>query len=363
MKVLVCSNLFPLEMERSGDGVTLAVRQLVEGAQRHGIDVRQIIRFKPLITDKGLQWPRATRSGQFEVLDTPRIGTRRVFSGTLTRLALAGAGRVEKPDVIVCHMVDSFVPARKVFRHAGAKFVFVLHAPDLENDQLAECLENADAVFCRSEALRRQLADRTGHQAQGVVFSGVAESDFGTDAKDLSGETTRIVIAAVFVPFKNIQSTLQALKLLEQRLNFSVDIYGDGPLRSEIASLVAELQLQHKVVLHGFRPKPEILRAMRDAHLFVLPSAPETFGLTFLEAMANGCVVIGHRGWGVDGIVQDGVNGYLAESAAPAHIAAKIMAYRESDRAAMHRRSHETARNHTADAAAANYARLTRSAA
>jgi len=32
-------------------------------------------------------------------------------------------------------------------------------------------------------------------------------------------------------------------------------------------------------------------------------SAPETFGLVYLEAMAKGCIVIGTKNWGIDGIV------------------------------------------------------------
>ena len=38
-------------------------------------------------------------------------------------------------------------------------------------------------------------------------------------------------------------------------------------------------------------------------------SSPETFGLAYLEAMARGNIVIGTKGWGIDGIVIDGENG------------------------------------------------------
>jgi len=42
-------------------------------------------------------------------------------------------------------------------------------------------------------------------------------------------------------------------------------------------------------------------------------SAPETFGLAYLEAMAKGCIVIGAIGHGVDGIIQHQKNGFLVE--------------------------------------------------
>jgi len=360
MKVLACSNLFPLESERSGAGVTHAVRDLLEAARNHGVDAHQVVRFRPAVTGGRLQWPRRSIAGGFEILDAPRVGTRRMFSARLTRWVLRMAGALERPDIVVCHMADGFVPAHRILRGLGVPIVFVMHAPDLEDPDLAYCLAHADRVLCRSEALERQLLRRTGVASAGVVASGIRASDFGTPQRDLSDPVLRVTMAAVFLPFKNIVPTLQALPLLG-RERFSVDVYGDGPLRTEIEAAIRELDLAGKVVLHGFRPRQEVLAAMRRSHLFVQPSAPETFGLAYLEAMANGCVVLGHAGWGIDGIVRDGVDGFLAEDASPAAIAAGMRRYLRSDRAAIHARAIEAARRHTADAAGAHYARVLRS--
>lgn len=359
MKVLACSNLFPLDAARSGTGVTHAVRELLEAARSHGIDARQVLRFRPAVDGGRVQWPRRSHAGGFEVLDVPRIGTRRRFSASLTRWALRRAGTVERPDLVVCHMADGFVPAHRVLRGLGAPIVFVVHAPDLEDPDLGYCLAHADAVLCRSVALERQLRQRTGKAAAGVVASGIGTSDFGTPLRELGDPVLRIAMAAVFLPFKNIVPTLRALALLDREA-FAVDIYGEGPLRKEIEAAVEELGLAGRVVLHGFRTRQEVLAAMRRAHLFVQPSAPETFGLAYLEAMANGCVVLGHAGWGIDGIVREGVDGFLAGDASPAAIAAGIRRYLASDRAAVHARAMETARRHTAEAAGAHYARVLR---
>ena len=40
--------------------------------------------------------------------------------------------------------------------------------------------------------------------------------------------------------------------------------------------------------------------------------------MAYVEAMASGAVVIGAQGWGIDGILQDGVNGFLV---APGRVA------------------------------------------
>lgn len=358
MTVLVCSTLFPLDDVRTESGVTHAVRRLVEDAREQGLPVRQVVRFLPLLDGGRLHRPRATRCGGLQVLDVPRIGTRRHFSATLTRLALAAAGGLDPPGIVACHMLGSFATARRVLAATRARFALVLHAADLRDPRLGEALVAADAVFCRSEAVRRRLAEATGFQAHGVVSSGVPESDFGTPDRPLAGTQLRLVVAATLLPLKNIPATLRALELLPPGLDVRLDIYGDGPQRAELEALVARPALRDRVVLHGFRPRAEVLQAMRAAHLFVMPSAPETFGLAYLEAMAQGCVPIGHAGWGIDGVVVDGGNGYLVPRADPAGIAGRIEAYLRSDRAAMHRQAFATATAHGARAAAANYAAL-----
>jgi glycosyltransferase involved in cell wall biosynthesis len=357
MKVLACSNLFPLEPQRSREGVTQAVRQLLEGAMAHGVESVQVVRFRPAVIGWKPQWPRRVRSGPFDVLDVPKIGMRHVFSATLTRAALRTAGTLARPDVIACHMVDSFIPAARVFGRSLAPLVFVVHSSDVDQPRLAWCLDRADAVLCRSEAVRRQLAARSGIEPLGVVPSGVDEADFGTPQRDLASGPLRIVMASMFIACKHLPETLRALALLGPG-SFRLDLFGDGPLRPTVERLVDDLGIRAHVALHGFRPRTEVLAAMRDAHLFCQPSAPETFGLAYLEAMANGCVVVGHAGWGIDGIVQDGVNGFLVEQATPECIAGRIRAYLASNREVLHARALATAREHTADAAAANYARL-----
>ncbi len=43
----------------------------------------------------------------------------------------------------------------------------------------------------------------------------------------------------------------------------------------------------------------------------VMNSRNEAFGLVYFEAMARGCIIITSRKEGFDGIIQDGVNGFL----------------------------------------------------
>ena len=63
----------------------------------------------------------------------------------------------------------------------------------------------------------------------------------------------------------------------------------------------------------GWLDREEILAKMKTSDIFVMVSSPETFGLVYLEAMASGCITIGAKREGIDGIIQNGENGFLCE--------------------------------------------------
>ena len=61
----------------------------------------------------------------------------------------------------------------------------------------------------------------------------------------------------------------------------------------------------------GRLPRNSVFEELKEHHAFLMPSYNETFGLVFLEAMANGCIVLGAEGWGIDGIIVNNQNGFL----------------------------------------------------
>ncbi|MEK6810811.1 MAG: glycosyltransferase, partial [Candidatus Thermoplasmatota archaeon] len=81
--------------------------------------------------------------------------------------------------------------------------------------------------------------------------------------------------------------------------------------------------------------------------LFVLPSVSrlEAFGIVALEAMASGKAVVLSDIPGVREVIQDGVEGLLADPVNPEDLALKIRALLADDaqRTAMGRRGRETA--------------------
>ena len=68
--------------------------------------------------------------------------------------------------------------------------------------------------------------------------------------------------------------------------SWSLHIWGEGPLRTELARLIAELHLTNRVHLEGATNRP--WEALAGAQIFVLSSEYEGFPNAMLEAMAVG---------------------------------------------------------------------------
>lgn len=66
--------------------------------------------------------------------------------------------------------------------------------------------------------------------------------------------------------------------------------------------------------MHGFVSRDKVPSFVGKAQCFVMISEEETFGLVYLEAMSMGCLTIASRNEGMDGIIEDGVNGFLCKA-------------------------------------------------
>jgi glycosyltransferase involved in cell wall biosynthesis len=67
---------------------------------------------------------------------------------------------------------------------------------------------------------------------------------------------------------------------------------GDGPYRGALQTKIQQLHLTDKVKLLGAMPRNKVQECLANAHAFVLLSQSETFGVSYIEAMALGLPVV-----------------------------------------------------------------------
>jgi glycosyltransferase involved in cell wall biosynthesis len=126
---------------------------------------------------------------------------------------------------------------------------------------------------------------------------------------------------------------------------WSLVILGDGPLRSDLRSLISDLRLQDFVLLPGFKQYGELPTYYALASAFVHASSSEQWGLVVNEAMASGLpVIVSERCGCAPELVRESVNGFTFDPSDQAQLASRLTAMSAlslEERARMGQASHE----------------------
>ncbi|MGV3095804.1 MULTISPECIES: glycosyltransferase family 4 protein [Staphylococcus] len=96
-----------------------------------------------------------------------------------------------------------------------------------------------------------------------------------------------------------------------KRLNFKVEIYGDGQERESLQQLIDQHHLNDLITLYA--ATQQLNTKLAKSKITVVPSRNEGFGMVVLEAMAQDNIVISFKDTlGPASIITHQVNGYLA---------------------------------------------------
>lgn len=224
------------------------------------------------------------------------------------------------PDVITGHWAS---PQMELISILKSEFecpnAVVLHGTGYVTDAsfgVERFLPNIDKIGVRSKFQSLQMREDLKLDYQPFVcHSGVPDDylkqyDLNTE-KYQNIKTWKFAYVGRLVDYKNIDATIKALSKLE--IDWELNIIGDGAAKFRLKELTKELQLEEHVHFTGRLSRDKVMEYLKDTHCFIMISTNEVFGLVYLEAMAASCITIASRNGGVDGIIEDGVNGYLCE--------------------------------------------------
>lgn len=195
-------------------------------------------------------------------------------------------------------------------------------------DQLAEMVagnraehcamvRNVDLVIGVSSGVRDSFvtsgvpADKTR-----VVRNGITPRPPTADVASVRGsvgvaDTDRVVLTTGrLIDVKGHSYLLDAVPaVVDRHPDVRFVWVGDGPLREELGTLVAERDLKDAVLFAGHRT--DVPDVMASSDLFVLPSFVEGLPLSVLEAMGAGLPVVGTRVVGTTDVILDRITGRL----------------------------------------------------
>lgn len=226
------------------------------------------------------------------------------------------------PTIVTAHFLQ---PSLEILTHLkkfySVPMGVILHGKITKSYDVSRIIankRNVDFWGFRNLAIKRSFESLCFIPKQSFFcYSGVPESCINQLAyvKHTSLGLNNILFVGNLIKRKYPVAIIKAIAHLSPECkNVVVNYIGDGPEETEILKIAQKKGLQSNVKLKGRLTRSEVINEMQNAECFVMISRDETFGLVYLEAMAKGCIVVASRDEGMDGVIIDGVNGFLCEA-------------------------------------------------
>ena len=136
--------------------------------------------------------------------------------------------------------------------------------------------------------------------------------------------TPLILSVGRLIEKKGYPDLIHACAQLKSRgIQFQCDIAGEGPLETELRTLITSLDVADCITLRGAVSQDEIIHALHSTTVFALACATEHDGgmdnlpTVLMEAMAAGVPCVSTRLAGVPEMVEHGVTGFLVAERDP----------------------------------------------
>ena len=206
-----------------------------------------------------------------------------------------------RPDITHAHVYSAGVPAVILGKIYKIPVVITEHWSGFSRHILGKfaifkarfAMNRAKILLPVSQNLKESIESYGIKNRFQVIPNVINIEMFYPSTSQHRSEKKRILFVALLSPVKGIPYLLQALaQLREKRQDFVLDIVGDGPNRQDYEELTEKLELGEMVRFHGLKSKSEVAGYMRQCDFFIQPSLFETFGVTYIEAMACGKPIV-----------------------------------------------------------------------
>jgi len=223
------------------------------------------------------------------------------------------------------HSISAML-ARQMLARQGRRLPFIttLHGTDITLVGADRSLfpitkfsiEESNGVTAISDHLRVTTVDFFGVENEIRVIKNFVNCEIyrpdperrGSSALAPKGEKVLIHISN-FRPVKRVLDCIRILREVRRHVPAHLVMVGDGPDRGPAERLARELGVEENVTFMGKRSHVE--RLLPLAHVLLLPSEMESFGLAALEGMACGVPPVANHVGGLPEVVSNGEDGFL----------------------------------------------------
>ncbi len=216
-------------------------------------------------------------------------------------------------DSVVVHFPVRFTPF--ITNIKAKKKIGILHSFDVEEKNRLELTQEYASQYCKLGFRSFQIQKKYDKDAHSMICMSGVPNNFIVKKKRGWKEDgiLRLIFAGRLNKNKNVITILKGLYLLKEKIEFEFTIIGDGDERKNLENFVKEHDLENQVKFLGKKERMQVFEEMRNSDIFIMISYKETLGLSYLEAMAAGNIIIGSKNRGIDGLVENEKTGFFID--------------------------------------------------
>jgi L-malate glycosyltransferase len=247
------------------------------------------------------------------------------------------------------HSISAMLAQQMLAKKRRIPFVTTLHGTDItlvgaEPSYFSITkfsIEQSNGITAISNYLQQRTVDVFGVDNEIRVIHNFVNLDTYRPDIDRSSTEKLLLHISNFRPIKRVLDCIHILRKVLDVVPVRLLMAGDGPERGPAERLARELGVHRNATFLGKQDHVE--RLIPKAHVLLLPSELEAFGLAALEAMACGVVPVATRAGGVPELITDGVDGFVETVGDTNAQAARVVQLLTDD--ALFRRMCSAARN------------------
>jgi len=223
-----------------------------------------------------------------------------------------------KPDIIHAHFYSIAAIAsvlKKWFKipffvteHSSKMNKNILNISKLDIKLAKKAYQNADNIIAVSSTLAKNLKNNFGIDAT-VIPNIVDMSNFQYVEREKKDFFTFVSVGNL-VLIKGFDMLIRAFADAFRNDNVFLKIVGDGLEKNNLQEIVNQCDMGRQIVFLGKLSRDKLRDVYYNGDVFVLASRSETFGLSYVEAMASGMPVVATDCGGPSDFVNE-QNGYL----------------------------------------------------
>ena len=217
-----------------------------------------------------------------------------------------------KPNIVILHCSRGLKIFKILSFFYNFKIIGVNHGFNLK-----KFAKYADIIFCINT---KQIEDCKkivkNPQTQIIYFPHIVDVKKFIKYREIGQKVIIGTLSRIDFEYKNLDKVVLAAKIMKDKdMNFAFHIGGDFGEIEKLKKMVSDCDLENNFVFKGFIKDKD--RFFGEIDIFCMPSKNETFGISYIEAMARGVPMIATNNDGAKDIIKDKESGILIDKNNP----------------------------------------------